>query len=175
MIMVATTAKLSAGRARLTAVALLLALAGCTPLTQPASRPPGPVAKSAPGAPAPSSPAPGDEYRGPAPPLGGPQRPTPLPQPPPPRSDTSAPSAALLAQSRAARAAGRYSQATSATERALQIDPNNAALWVELGEIQLATGNLTQAATMARKALTLARGDRAVAADADRLLRAAER
>jgi hypothetical protein len=169
------------GRGFAALAALAAAVAGCTPLTHPAPRAPGPVAtppsSAPPGAPAPSSPAPGGAERGggPAPPLGGPPHPSPLPAPPPPRSDASAPSAALLAQSRAARAAGRYPQATSAAERGLQIDPNNAALWLELGEIQLATGNRSQAAVMARKALSLARGDRAIAADADRLLRAAER
>ncbi len=79
----------------------------------------------------------------------------------------------LLEQSRAARAAGNYDQASATTERALRIDPNNAALWLELGEIALATGETKQAETLARKALSLAADDRSVTAQAERLLRAA--
>jgi cytochrome c-type biogenesis protein CcmH/NrfG len=56
----------------------------------------------------------------------------------------------------------------------LRLDPNNALLWIELGEIDLQTGNTAQAATMARKALTLAGRDGRLAARAERLLRAAE-
>ena len=78
-----------------------------------------------------------------------------------------------MQQSRAARAAGNYGQATATTERALRIDPNNPALWLELGEIALATGDTKQAETLARKALSLAADDRAVTAQAERLLRAA--
>jgi tetratricopeptide (TPR) repeat protein len=90
-----------------------------------------------------------------------------------PRSDSSSATQELLQQSRAARAAGNYGQATATTERALRIDPNNPALWLELGEIALANGETKQAATLARKALSLAAGDRAVTAQAERLLRAA--
>jgi tetratricopeptide (TPR) repeat protein len=90
-----------------------------------------------------------------------------------PRSNTSGATQQLLRESRAARAAGAYGQATAATERALRIDPNNAALWLELGEIALATGETRQAETLARKALSLAADDRAVTAQAERLLRAA--
>jgi hypothetical protein len=47
-------------------------------------------------------------------------------------------------------------------------------LWLELGELELSTGNSSQAATLARKALTLTgRGSR-LADRAERLLRAAE-
>ncbi len=94
---------------------------------------------------------------------------------PPPRNDATGPSTALLAQSRAQRAAGSYAQAQASVERALQIDPNNAALWVELGEIDLATGRAAQAATMARKALTLAPRASQAAADASSLLERARR
>lgn len=102
--------------------------------------------------------------------LTGPPLPVPPPEPPPTRNDTTAPGAALLAQGRALRLAGNNAQARSAIERALAIDPNNPALWVELGEINLATGRKAEAATMARKALTLAPRDSAVAADANALL-----
>jgi Flp pilus assembly protein TadD len=79
----------------------------------------------------------------------------------------------LLQQSRAQRAAGNNTQAAASIERALRIDPNNAALWLELGEIHLAAGNRTQAASMARKALTLTSGDAGLESRAERLLRAA--
>jgi len=90
-----------------------------------------------------------------------------------PRSDTSAPTQELLQQSRAARGAGNYPLATSTIERALRIDPDSAALWLELGEIALATGETKQAETLARKALALAADDSAVTAQAERLLHAA--
>jgi tetratricopeptide (TPR) repeat protein len=90
-----------------------------------------------------------------------------------PRSETAAATQSLLAQSRAARAAGSYSQASATIERALRIAPSDPQLWVELGEIQLASGDAAQAATLARKALTLAADDSAVIADAQKLLRAA--
>jgi hypothetical protein len=73
-----------------------------------------------------------------------------------------------------ARAAGNYAQANATIERALRIAPSDASLWVELGEIELATGNAAQAATLARKALTLASPNDSVAiTDAQKLLRAA--
>ncbi len=98
----------------------------------------------------------------------------PSPHPRGRRAQTSGATQALLAQSRAARAAGNYAQANATIERALRIAPSDASLWVELGEIELATGNAAQAATLARKALTLAAPDDSVAiADAQKLLRAA--
>lgn len=66
----------------------------------------------------------------------------------------------LLDQGRAERAAGRYAAAAAAIERALTIEPNDAGLWLELAEIRLAEGDRAQAEVMARKALTLAAGDR---------------
>jgi cytochrome c-type biogenesis protein CcmH/NrfG len=78
----------------------------------------------------------------------------------------------LLAQSRAARAAGNLTGAAVSVERALRIDPNDPELWLEFGQIQLASGDNGQAAALARKALTLAGDDRDVAARAERLLRA---
>jgi Flp pilus assembly protein TadD len=93
--------------------------------------------------------------------------------PAPPRSDASSASAALLRQSREARAEGSYAEAAGAIERALRLDPNNAELWIELGELHLAQGNSAQAGSMARKALTLTGGDRTLEARAERLLRAA--
>ena len=134
--------------ARTLPIALLATLAACTALQGPQR----PAAASKPsGAGAPPSAA-------------APTRPP---------SETSGATQALLAQSRAARAAGNYPQANATIERALRIAPSDPNLWVELGEIELATGNAAQAATLARKALTLASNDSIAVADAQKLLRAA--
>jgi tetratricopeptide (TPR) repeat protein len=153
--------------------ACLAATAACTSLA-PASRPaPAPVPRPAPPPAAESRPAPA-----PLPPPGGEASPPPQPPrdvpAPRPQSDASSVSTVLLEQSRAQRAAGSMPAARASLERALRLDPNNAALWLELGELELSTGNTAQAATMARKALTLAGRDLRVSARAERLLRAAE-
>ena len=111
-------------------------------------------------------------------------RPPPRSEPAPPRdsdvpparpqSDASGASGALLEQSRAQRAAGSLPAARASLERALRLDPNNPVLWLELGELELQTGNTAQAATLARKAMTLTGRDTRLAARAERLLRAAE-
>ena len=143
---------------------------------------------------APTRPAP---RPAPAPPPAAETRPAPAPQPLPPpattqvpprvepapqrdvpaarpQSDASGASGVLLEQSRAQRAAGSLPAARASLERALRLDPNNPTLWIELGELELQTGNATQAATLARKAMTLAGRDGRLAARAARLLRAAE-
>ena len=91
-----------------------------------------------------------------------------------PQSDASGASGVLLEQSRAQRAAGSLPAARASLERALRLDPNNPVLWLELGELELQTGNNTQAATLARKAMTLTGRDTRLATRAERLLRAAE-
>jgi tetratricopeptide (TPR) repeat protein len=159
-------------------LAFVTLAAGCTSLSAPPSRPaPSP-------APRPATP-PAAETRPP---------PVPAPLPPPvtqsaprpeapaprdvptarPQSDASGASGALLEQSRAQRAAGSLPAARASLERALRLDPNNAVLWLELGELELQTGNTAQAASMGRKALTLAGRDARLSARAERLLRAAE-
>jgi tetratricopeptide (TPR) repeat protein len=159
-------------------LAYLALAAACASLSAP-SRPPASASRpDATPAPAPSSP----EGARPIPdavPPGSPQ--PPRPEPPArdvptdrPQSDASGASTALLEQSRAQRAAGSLPAARASLERALRLDPNNAALWLELGELELQTGNLTQAATMARKAMTLAGRDTRLSDRAERLLRAAE-
>ena len=82
----------------------------------------------------------------------------------------NAASTALLDDSRRSRAAGDFSAAAISVERALSIDPNNAALWIELAEIRLAEGNRDQADSFARKALTLAGNDASITARAERLV-----
>jgi hypothetical protein len=158
-------------------------LAAC--LTATACTSYGPATRSSPPPSAPrptaSSPAPPQPVPPPAPPRGVPPitpPSSPAPVPPPStvpgrsQSDVSGASGALLAQSRRQRAAGSYAEATALIERALRLDPNNAELWIERGELALQTGSAAQAATMARKALTLTAGDRALEARAQQLLRA---
>jgi tetratricopeptide (TPR) repeat protein len=115
-----------------------------------------------------------------APPPGAPARPVPPPvqapenrpadAPPPSRPAPSSAATSLLTQGRAERAAGRYAAATAAIERALTIEPNDADLWLELAEIKLEEGDAAQAGAMARKALTLAGGDRDIERRAARLI-----
>jgi tetratricopeptide (TPR) repeat protein len=146
--------------------------AACTTLSTPSRPAPSPAPR----------PAPPTEETRPAPaPLPPPTTRTP-PQPVPrsdvpasrPQSDASGASGALLEQSRAQRAAGSLPAARASLERALRLDPNNAVLWLELGELELQTGNAAQASEMARKALTLAGRDARLTTRAERLLRAAE-
>jgi hypothetical protein len=155
-------------------LAACLAATACTSFGPTAPRP------SPPAAPPPST-LPGPPRTTPLPPANlPPPAPTAPPSVPPAstvpgrtQSDARNASSALLAQSRRERAAGSYAQATSSIERALRLDPNNAELWVERGELALQTGNTAQAATMARKALTLTGSDRALESRAQQLLRAA--
>jgi len=159
-------------------VCIVACCAACTTLgvaSRPAPsnvpRPP----SAPPSAERPSAPAPA-----PLPPRTTPPRAEPVPLPrgdvPParPQSDASGASGALLEQSRAQRAAGSVPAARASLERALRLDPNNPALWLELGELELENGNDGQAATLARKALTLAGRDTRLTARAERLLRAAQ-
>jgi tetratricopeptide (TPR) repeat protein len=155
-------------------LAAFAATAACTSLTTAPTRPASvpappplgsplperlPVPEQQPGALPPSQPAP------------APPRDVAAPRP---RSDATVASEALLAQSRTQRAAGSLPVARATLERALRLDPNNAEVWIELGELELQTGNTTQAGVMARKALTLTGRDARLTARAERLLRAAE-
>ena len=79
-------------------------------------------------------------------------------------------SAVLLEQGRAQYDAGDYADATTTIERALRIDPNNPELWIALGAIKYDDGDREQAELMARKALTLAAGDRSIEVRANRLI-----
>jgi outer membrane biosynthesis protein TonB len=153
---------------QLCVVIALAALSACTvPVYEPP--PPPPVARPVP-APAPSplpEPQPTPE---PAPP---PPPPEPIPPPPPPVS--SGATAALLAQSREQAAAGNYPLATASLERALRINPRDAQLWLELGEIKLQQGDPAQAANMGRRALSLAGSNTALRARCQDLIDAAQR
>jgi predicted Zn-dependent protease len=65
---------------------------------------------------------------------------------------------------------GDLDGASSTLDRALRIEPNNPLLWVELGRLRLAENDAHQAENCARKALTLASGDRSTQAQAGRVL-----
>jgi tetratricopeptide (TPR) repeat protein len=161
---------------RAAVLAAAAANAACTSLAVAPSRPsPAPAPAPAVGAPLPEpatapqpAPAPPPSLSRPAP---APARDVAAPRP---QSDATAASGALLEQSRVQRAAGSLPVARATLERALRLDPNNAEVWLELGELELQTGNASQAAVMARKALTLTGRDVRLAARAERLLRAAE-
>ena len=81
-------------------------------------------------------------------------------------------SAALLEQGRAQLAARDYDQAAASLERAIRIEPGNPWLWLELAKVHLASGNLPQADSHARKALSLAGHDAAASDAAEKLLHA---
>jgi tetratricopeptide (TPR) repeat protein len=140
--------------ARLAALLPVLLASGCVmmPPTQTAPRPAGTPDSSAEGEPVPA----------------------PEPARPAPASGAASASATLLEQSRAERAAGSYAEAAASIERALRIEPDNAWLWLELGEVRLAAGDPRQAGEMARRALSLADGDRGVVTSAERLLARAQ-
>jgi tetratricopeptide (TPR) repeat protein len=91
-----------------------------------------------------------------------------------PASGAASASATLLEQSRAERAAGSYAEAAASIERALRIEPDNAWLWLELGEVRLAAGDPGQAGELARRALSLADGNRSLVDSAERLLARAQ-
>lgn len=76
----------------------------------------------------------------------------------------------LIAQSRAARESGDYTAAASILERALRIEPNSAPLWLEYARLRQSEGDLAQADSLARKAMSLAGGDRATRDSAAQLL-----
>lgn len=151
-------------------LAFFIAAAGCstTPLV---GRPAPPPRSDAPRLPPVERPSPAeagdrDESHGPAP-AAIERRPEAIPEPAPTMPPAAA---ALLEQSRTQSSAGQYGAAASSIERALRIDPNNAALWIELAEVKLADNDPMQAEQMARKALTLAGSDRAITVQAERLL-----
>ena len=95
-----------------------------------------------------------------------------VPAPPTPTRQYRLGSAAsaLVAQAHTRAAAGDYPAATATLERALRIEPENPLAWIELGRVQLASGNAAQADHMGHKALGLATGDPNAQAAAWRLI-----
>jgi hypothetical protein len=91
-------------------------------------------------------------------------RPMPLPAPAPEPEPLPAPSyhaagEALVEQARREVLLGNDALAGATLERALRIDGSNPWIWIELGHLRLAAGQHDAAASMARKALSLATRD----------------
>ncbi len=84
-----------------------------------------------------------------------------------PPADLSAAGSALVTRGVDARRAGDYPQAAAALERALRIEPESPAVWLELARVRLAQGDYAQAGQLARKAASLA-GDQPALAEASR-------
>ncbi len=104
-----------------------------------------------------------------------PQQPVPTPVPLPPQQPPkefrlSAASAALVKQSRAQSVKGEYPAAVATLERALRIEPDNPLVWLELGQVHLASRNAPQAESMGRKAVALATGNPGLQSTAWRLV-----
>jgi Flp pilus assembly protein TadD len=161
-----------AGKSLLLLLAVGISVAGCTSLSsyEPGTRATSPATTSSPSGRTPTTSTTRPDA-GAAMPRGEASRPVASErsnQPKAPRENAA--SAVLLEQSRDERAAGSYAEAAISIERALRIDPNNPALWIELAEIKSAEGDLDQAEMMARKALTLAGSDRSIEERAERLL-----
>jgi tetratricopeptide (TPR) repeat protein len=160
----------SIARAIAPALLLIATLSGCVPpdLGKRPAEPKTPVPATRP-APAPA-PAPAPE---PEPPV----TPPPAPPPAPVRviPPVGAASQALLNESRSHAAAGRYPQAAASIERAIRIEPRQPVLWLELGNIRLKEGNLAQAESLGRKALSLSAGDAELSARAQQLITAAKK
>lgn len=74
----------------------------------------------------------------------------------------TAATAMLLAAAQTASQASNYADAVSYLERAIRIEPRNAALWIELSDAHLASGNTTAANQHVRKAIALAGSDPAL-------------
>ena len=88
----------------------------------------------------------------------------------PPSVEEVAVSKTLLKQSRALRNQGHYREAAAVTERALRIQPSNAAFWLELAMIRYAQNDYGQAEALARKALTLSNQNQQVVQSANDLI-----
>lgn len=78
--------------------------------------------------------------------------------------------AALVSQARIDLGAGRRDRAAAAVERALRIEPRNAALWHELARVRLADGLYPQAEQMATKSNSFAAANKALKAANFRLM-----
>lgn len=90
----------------------------------------------------------------------------------PPVSDNAA-VLALITQARTDTTEAKYTAAAAGIERALRIEPRNPRLWQELARVRLAQGDAEQAEGLARRANTMAGGDRQLQAAGWRLISAA--
>jgi Flp pilus assembly protein TadD len=98
--------------------------------------------------------------------------PTPEPAPPPPRAAT--PASTLLASVDEAVAAGQFEQAAALCERALRISPRDGHLWYRLATIRFQQERFTDAAGLARRAMSFAGPDAKLAEDSRKLLQQIE-
>ena len=95
----------------------------------------------------------------------------PLPNVPKTAEEISSPPAmSLIRQARIARAAGKAEQAQANLERALKIEPRNVFAWSALAATYLDQKNYEQAASVAKKSNSLARGNIYVELDNYRVL-----
>ncbi|HEY8555468.1 MAG TPA: tetratricopeptide repeat protein [Burkholderiales bacterium] len=78
---------------------------------------------------------------------------------PPPVASQNSAVIALVTSAREHASAGSLSTAVAELERALRIEPRNAALWHELARLTLHQGQPSQAAQFAQKSNTLAGND----------------
>lgn len=145
---------------------LVLALTACQSLFGP------PYSSEPPRQPTPQSgtPQPGPGVPTPQQPVPEPVPQPPQPQQPPKEFHLSAASAALVKQSRTQSVKGEYPAAIATLERALRIEPSNPLVWIELGQVHLASRNAPQAESMGRKAVALATGVPMVQSTAWRLI-----
>jgi tetratricopeptide (TPR) repeat protein len=92
--------------------------------------------------------------------------------PPPPRN---AGAVSLQNQAAAERASGDFERSAATLERAIRIAPDDAALWLELGEVRLAQGRPDLAEGMAMRAAALSGDDDALRRRAESLASRARR
>ena len=78
--------------------------------------------------------------------------------------------ATLIEQSRALHESGQSAQAAVTLERALRIEPNDPAVWLELARLRYAAADWAQAEQFARRAESLAGGDPALRKQAVELI-----
>jgi predicted Zn-dependent protease len=98
------------------------------------------------------------------------------PTPPQPVEPPSGQAVAALLDSAAGHVgSGNMDQAAGALERALRIEPDNATIWHDLGQIRLHQREFTQAESMFDKSNSLASGDRALRARNWRMIAVARR
>lgn len=88
---------------------------------------------------------------------------SPPPPPPQPATESTPPAVvALIRQAEIERRQGNLEQAAAQIERALRIQPQNAELWHALAKIRLEQHQPRLAEELAKKSLSLARGDREI-------------
>ncbi|MCG6887883.1 MAG: tetratricopeptide repeat protein [Proteobacteria bacterium] len=87
-----------------------------------------------------------------------------------PDSGTNKAALRLLTQAQQAAQAGQLDVAEARLERALRIEPRNAALWYYMAKLRLHQGQYSQAAGLAAKSNSLDKGDRILQADNWRII-----